>query len=128
MVKHLYSKLKEALISVLPVSLIIIIFSFTPFFDFGLYEIGVFSICSILLILGIGLFNLGADLAMHPMGEQIGSSLTKTKKIPLILIVCFVLGLLITVAEPDLTVLSNQVANLIDPNEKIYMYMRDFIH
>ena len=115
MLHHLFDKLKEALISVLPVSLIVIIFSLTPFFDFTLYEIGVFSVCSILLIIGIGLFNLGADLAMHPMGEQIGSSLTKTRNIPLILIVCFVLGLLITVAEPDLSVLSNQVANLINP-------------
>ena len=115
MVKHLLGKLKEALISVLPVSLIVIICSITPFFDFSGYEIGVFAICSVLLILGIALFNLGADMAMQQMGEQIGSSLTKTKKIPLILGVCFVLGLLITIAEPDLTVLGNQVSAVINP-------------
>ncbi len=60
-------------------------------------------------------FNLGADLAMQPMGEQVGSSLTKTKKILLILSVCFVLGILITIAEPDLTVLSSQVKDIISP-------------
>ena len=52
---------------------------------------------------------------MSPMGEQIGSSLVKTKKIFLILFVCFILGLLITIAEPDLSVLANQVKEAIDP-------------
>ena len=109
MKNHLISKIKEALISILPVTLIVTILNFTPLINLTLHEVTIFLVCSLLLILGIGLFNLGADLAMQPMGEQVGSSLMKTKKIPLILIVCFVLGVLITIAEPDLTVLANQV-------------------
>lgn len=115
MKNHLISKIKEALISILPVTLIVTILNFTPLINLTLHEITIFLVCSLLLILGIGLFNLGADLAMQPMGEQVGSSLMKTKKIPLILIVCFVLGVLITIAEPDLTVLANQVEKIITP-------------
>ena len=108
--QQLFNKIKEALISVLPVSLIVIILSFTPLLNqITSYERGIFAICSILLIIGIGLFNLGADLAMQPMGEQVGSTIVKSKKIIIILLVTFVLGLLVTVAEPDLSVLAEQV-------------------
>ena len=72
-----------------------------------------FCISAILLIIGISLFNLGADLAMQPMGEQIGSSLIKIKNMAIILLICFVLGFLITVAEPDLSVLASQVKDVI---------------
>ena len=111
---QLISKIKEALISVLPVTLIVLILSFTPIINLTSYELIVFIISAIILIVGIGFFNLGADIAMQPMGEQVGSSLIKTKKLPLILGVCFILGLLITIAEPDLSVLANQVAGAID--------------
>ena len=55
-------------------------------------------------------------MAMSPMGEQIGSSLIKTKKIWLALLVCFVMGVLITVAEPDLSVLAQQVKDVMNDN------------
>lgn len=112
--KQIGHKIKEALISVLPVTLIVIALNLTPLINLELYEIIVFSISALFLILGIGLFNLGADMAMQPMGEQIGTSLIKTNKLYLIVIVCFVMGLLITIAEPDLSVLGDQVAGLID--------------
>lgn len=115
MKEQLFSKIKEALISILPVTLIVIILNFTPLVNFTPYELTIFIVSALLLVLGIGLFNLGADLSMQPMGEQVGSSLMKTRNIPLILIVCFVLGVLITVAEPDLTVLANQVKDVITP-------------
>lgn len=107
------TKVKEALISVLPVTLIVILLNFTPIVNFSSKEMIVFSISSVLLILGIGLFNLGADLAMTPMGEYVGSGLTKSKKFLLLIIICFALGILITIAEPDLTVLANQVKEVI---------------
>jgi hypothetical protein len=66
------------------------------------------------LVLGIGLFNLGADLAMTPIGEHVGSGLAKSRNVFLLLSVCFVMGLLITVAEPDLSVLAAQVADVIN--------------
>ena len=107
----LFSKIKESLISVLPVTLIVILLNFTPLINLELKEVLAFSISAIFLILGIGFFTLGADVAMTPMGEYVGSGLTKAKNLKLLLLICFALGLLITVAEPDLTVLANQVGS-----------------
>lgn len=109
MFKALFLKLKESLISVLPVAAIVLILSFTPLLELTTTETVAFSVCAVFLILGIGLFNLGADLAMTPMGEHVGSGLTKSKKILVLISVCFVMGVLITVAEPDLSVLAGQV-------------------
>ena len=113
--RALWDKLKESLISVLPVTFIVLILNLTPLISLSGKEVLIFLVCNVLLILGIGLFNLGSDLAMSPMGEHIGSSLIKSKKIPIIILVCFVMGLAITVAEPDLTVLANQVKDVINP-------------
>ena len=104
-------KIKEALFSVLPVTLIVILLNLTPLISLTLREVLVFSISAVFLILGIGFFTLGADVAMTPMGEHVGSGLTKSKNLKLLLIVCFALGVLITVAEPDLTVLADQVGS-----------------
>ena len=113
--RALWDKIKESLISVLPVTCIVLILNFTPLINLSSKEVVIFLVCNVLLILGIGLFNLGSDLAMSPMGEQIGASLIKSKKIPIIILVCFVMGLAITIAEPDLTVLANQVKDVINP-------------
>ena len=67
MLQQLWHKIKEALVSVLPVTLIVIILNFTPLIDLSTYEIIVFSVSVLLLILGIGLFYLVADLSMQPM-------------------------------------------------------------
>ena len=107
--KELFSKIKEALISALPITLIVYILSLTPWFHFTGTELITFSVGAVLLILGIGFFNLGADLAMTPMGTHVGSGLSKQKKPGLLLGVCFALGVLITVAEPDLQVLAKQL-------------------
>ena len=107
--KQFLHKIKEALISVMPLSLIVVLLNLTPLVNFTAKEIIVFSVSSLLLVLGIGLFNLGADLAMTPMGEHVGAGLTKSRSLSLLLLVSFALGFLITVAEPDLTVLAEQV-------------------
>ena len=112
---QLIHKIKEALISVLPVTLIVVLLNFTPLVNFEIKEIVVFVVSAFLLILGIGLFSLGADLAMTPMGTQVGSGLTKSKSMKLLLMISFALGLFITIAEPDLTVLAGQVADVINP-------------
>ena len=116
MLKALFLKLKEATVSVLPVALIVLILNCTPLVNFTWPETVVFACSAIALILGISLFNLGADIAMTPMGEQIGSSLPKSGKLKTLLIVCFLMGLFITIAEPDLSVLASQVAEVIDGN------------
>jgi hypothetical protein len=119
MILQLWHKIKEALVSVLPVTLIVIALNFTPLLDLSTYEVVVFCVSAVLLILGIGLFNLGADLSMQPMGEQVGAALMKSKKVPIIALVCFMMGLLITIAEPDLSVLGSQVAAVINPTTLI---------
>lgn len=112
--KELLSKIKEALISALPITAIVYLMSLTPWFDFATHELISFTIGAFLLIVGIGFFNLGADLAMTPMGTQVGAGLSKQKKLGLLLSVCFALGVLITVAEPDLQVLAKQVAGVMN--------------
>ena len=111
MKKLLLSKIKESLISVLPVTLMVIILNFTPLINLQTREVLVFSVSALFLILGIGFFTLGADVAMTPMGEHVGAGLTKSKKLGVLVGVCFIMGLLITVAEPDLTVLASQVGS-----------------
>ncbi len=114
MLRVFFSKLKESAVSVLPVSLIVLLLNLTPLVDFSLTETVTFSAASAVLILGMGLFNLGADIAMTPMGEQVGVGLSRTRRVGLLLAVCFCMGLLITVAEPDLSVLAAQVSGLIN--------------
>lgn len=120
MLKALLLKLKEALISVLPVAAIVLVISFTPLVKLSTTEIVAFAVSAIFLILGIGLFNLGSDLAMTPMGEHMGSGLIKSKKIVVLIAVSFIMGVLITIAEPDLSVLAEQVSTVINPTILIF--------
>ena len=119
MLKVFLEKLKESAMSVLPVTLIVLILSFTPLARLDGKEQLVFAICAILLIVGISLFSLGVDFSMSDMGEQVGSSLVKTKKIFIILLVAFIMGLLITIAEPDLSVLAGQIKGVFNGNKWI---------
>lgn len=114
MLKLLLSKLKESVLSILPVTAIVLILSFTPAVNLTGQETLVFCLCAVNLIIGMTLFNLGADLAMTPMGEQVGTGLTKSKKVWLLVLVCLVMGILITIAEPDLSVLAEQVGSVIN--------------
>ena len=113
--KALIAKLQEALISVLPVAVIVLLVSFTPLAPLTWAERGIFTFSALLLVHGIGLFNLGADLAMTPMGRHIGEGLTKSKRLGVLVAVCFLMGVLITVAEPDLSVLAGQISAVVQP-------------
>ena len=108
--RELRSKIWEALQSALPITAIVYIVSLTPWFNFSSTELISFTVGAVMLILGIGLFNMGADLAMTPMGNHVGAGLSKQRKLGLLLFVCFILGVLITIAEPDLQVLAKQVS------------------
>ena len=119
MFKILLSKLKEAVVSVLPVTVIVLIISFTPLAKLSTTETVAFALSAVGLIVGIALFNLGADLAMTPMGGHVGTGLTKSKKVLILVSVCFVMGLLITIAEPDLSVLANQVKGIMPGGETV---------
>ena len=103
------TKFKESLFSVTPVVALVCILYLTPLVSLTARELTVFLLSSVVLIIGMTLFNLGADMAMTPMGEHIGAGLTRSRKITALLTVCFLMGVFITVAEPDLQVLANQV-------------------
>ena len=118
--RELREKIKEALVSTLPVTAIVYLMALTPLFSLTQTELVTFTVGAVMLILGIGLFSLGADLAMTPMGTHVGSGLSKQKKLGLLLSVCFVLGMLITIAEPDLQVLANQVSAVMNGTVLIY--------
>ena len=62
----------------------------------------IFLLSTVLLVFGMGMFQLGADTAMSPLGEGIGTDISKSKKTAVIIIISFIMGLLITIAEPDL--------------------------
>ena len=102
-----FNKLKESLISVLPITCIVIVINFltVPMNTLSLVS---FLLGSVLLILGMCLYTLGVDTAMTPIGTHIGSNVTKSKKIWYILLISFILGVIITIAEPDLAVLEGQ--------------------
>lgn len=122
--KELWAKIREALVSALPITLIVYLVALLPGFSFNRYEIISFTIGAVMLVLGIGLFNMGADIAMTPMGAHVGEGLSRQKKLGLLLGVCFVLGMLITIAEPDLQVLANQVSSVM--NGKLLVYVVGF--
>ena len=107
----LLEKLKESVSAVGPIVVIVLALSITvaPIPNSVLLA---FLFGGVLLIAGMMFFNLGAELAMEPMGQHMGSRLTKTRKLWLILSVGFLLGVLITASEPDLTVLADQVQSI----------------
>ncbi len=71
-----------------------------------------FLIGAVFLIVGMGLFTLGAETAMTPMGQYVGSKITKSRKLWVIVFVSLFVGTMITVSEPDLTVLANQISSI----------------
>ena len=113
---YFVEKTKEALRSVLPITLIVMLlcFTITPMKTDILLA---FLIGAVFLIIGMGFFTMGADLAMTPMGEMVGAEMTKSKRLWIILIVSFVIGFMITVSEPDLQVLAQQIPTM--PNSVI---------
>lgn len=111
--KRLKEKVKEALSSVLPITVIVLTLSMTivpmPSGMLLLFLAG-----AAMLIVGMGLFSLGADISMMPMGSGIGAQLTQSRKLSLLVICSFVMGVIITMAEPDLQVLAKQVPAIPD--------------
>lgn len=104
----LKDKIKESLSSVLPVTGIVLLLCFTiaPIPSDAMLA---FLFGAVLLIFGMGLFTLGADTAMTPIGEYVGSSITRSKRVWFVIGVAFFVGVMITVSEPDLQVLAEQV-------------------
>ena len=110
----LLEKLREALSSVLPIVLIVLVlcFSIAPIPTATLMT---FLIGAVLLIGGMGLFTLGADQAMTPIGERVGAAMTRSRKLWIVVSVSFLIGVIVTVSEPDLQVLATQVPGVPNP-------------
>ncbi len=100
--------LHESLTSVLPVMLIVLVLCFTiaPVPNNAMVA---FLLGGVMLIVGMGLFTLGSEMSMIPLGQAVGSEITRRRKVWIIAAVGFLIGMIITVAEPDLQVLANQV-------------------
>lgn len=104
----LKEKIVESLASVLPLTAIVLLLSIT-LMPLASGALVLFLFGALLLIVGMGFFTLGADISMMPMGEGIGVEMSRAKNVGGPLVVCLVLGMLITIAEPDLQVLAEQV-------------------
>lgn len=108
---RLKDQIKESLGSVLPITAIVLLLAFTispiPMGTLGLFVLG-----ALLLIVGMGFFQLGVEMSLTPMGSHIGSHLTKKRNLKLMIFIAFIMGFFITMAEPDLTVLAEQVPGI----------------
>lgn len=109
----LKEKVGESLSSVLPITIIVLVMVLTVVpIEPG--PIILFLMGACLLIFGMAFFTLGVDMSMMPMGEGIGVQLAKSKNKTLPILLCFLLGVLITIAEPDLSVLASQIPSIDD--------------
>ena len=107
----LWEKVREAVASVLPITAIVLVlcFSAAPVPNEVLLS---FLIGAVLLVVGMGLFNLGAETAMSPIGERVGAHMTRSRKLWVVVVVSFLIGVVVTISEPDLQVLANQVPGI----------------
>ena len=104
----LMEKIRESLRATLPITAIVLVLAVTiaPLTPGTLV---LFLFGALLLVVGMGLFTLGVDMSMIPMGDGIGVAISRAKKIAPPLLVCLILGIVVTVAEPDLQVLAEQL-------------------
>lgn len=117
---NLMKVFREAIQSVLPIFAIVLFLSVSVApMESGVLVMFLFG--TLLLIVGMGFFTIGSGISMEPLGEGIGATLGKAKKVIVPLAVCLVLGILITIAEPDLTVLAEQVPSI--PNTILILFV-----
>lgn len=109
----LSQKIKEVFLSVFPISLIVLILSFTicPI-DSGIFLTFIAGV--FLVVIGLGVFTVGADISISYIGEYVATKIVKTKKLFIILPSFFIVGLFLTISEPDLQVLAEQLSNTIN--------------
>ncbi|MCM1159198.1 MAG: DUF1538 domain-containing protein [Bacteroidales bacterium] len=107
----LKEKIWESLSAVLPITGIVLLISII-LIPVELGTMVMFLTGAVMLVIGMGFFQLGAEMSMTPLGEGIGVQISKTRKIPLILFIGFSMGAIITISEPDLQVLAEQVPSV----------------
>lgn len=104
-------KVREALASVLPITAIVLVLCLTVA-PLPVDALLAFLAGAVLLILGMGFFTLGAEAAMTPIGEQVGAHMANSRKVWVIVSVSFLIGVVVTISEPDLQVLASQVPGI----------------
>lgn len=109
--KELLVKIKESFLSILPIFTLVLLLHFT-IVPLSKEMIVSFLVGTLFLIIGMSMFALGADNAMMPIGNRVGAFLSKRKNLFLMILICFLLGTCITLAEPDLRVLADQASYL----------------
>ena len=107
MLNNLEEKLKEAIFSIVPVMIIMLLVSI--FLGFNMVTMFSILASTLLIIVGVALFTYGADISMIEIGKTVASGLLKSRKVFIIAIVSFIVGVVITIAEPDLKVLASQM-------------------
>ena len=115
---NILHKFKETAVSVLPVMAIVFLLGLTvvPLERAVLVK---FLIGGVLLIVGLTIFLLGVDMSIQPMGERCGAELTKKKSLSLLLVVAFIIGFIVTAAEPDIQVFGDQVRGVFPAVNKL---------
>ena len=109
----LKEKIHESLAAVLPVSVIVLVISM-ELVAMDLGALALFLSGALMLIVGMGLFQMGAEMAMSPIGEDVGSILGRSRRRGFVIGAGILIGTMITVAEPDLAVLARQVPAIDD--------------
>lgn len=114
----LKEKIRESLSAVIPITGIVLMLSIF-LIPMELGSVVMFLTGALMLIVGMGFFQLGAEMAMTPLGEGVGVQISKMKKLLTVLLTGFLMGVIITVSEPDLQVLAGQVPSV--PNMVLIM-------
>jgi hypothetical protein len=109
--QKLKEKILESLSAVLPITGIVLLLSIL-LVPVELGAMVMFLVGAVMLVIGMGFFQLGAEMAMTPLGEGIGVQISKTRNIILVLLIGFSMGVIITISEPDLQVLAQQVPSI----------------
>ena len=104
----LKEKISESVSSVLPITVIMLLLSFTNLAPMPAGMLILFLLGAVMLIVGMGFFSLGTDLFMMKLGSETGRAISKAKSLLKVVLICFLIGFAVTVAEPDLQVLAKQ--------------------
>ena len=112
--EKLKQNLRESFASVMPITVIVLLLSVT-LVPMEIGTLSLFLMSAVLLMVGMGFFQLGAEMAMTPLGQGLGSQLAKNRRLWVSMLICFAVGAVITLSEPDLQVLAEQVASI--PNQ-----------
>lgn len=106
-------KVKEVLQSVLPITILVIILHFTmaplPGIEFPRFLFG-----ALLIVLGLAIFLFGVDIGITPIGKYLGKEIARSNSLKFVLVMGLILGFFISIAEPDLIILANQVSEVTD--------------